>query len=206
MKKHIVVFSLLCCTLPAMSQYDSTMKTFVDSVCKCLTRIDLSGVKTSSEAKAVLGKCFLSGNMDLLMKLAEEKGVDISSSQAMEKIGQDVGVELFKQGCQPFIQLSIRMAKEDAVKEADDVEVDDLTGTLTSIETKEFTKFIVTETSGKRHTLYWLHHFKNSEKFIDQPSKYIGKKMKIYWQEMEVFVPSAKGYFKIKEIKAIEVL
>jgi hypothetical protein len=30
--------------------------------------------------------------------------------------------------------------------------------------------------------------------------------MKISWQETEVYIPAAKGYFKIKEIKGIDLL
>jgi len=41
---------------------------------------------------------------------------------------------------------------------------------------------------------------------MDQPAKYVGKKLKVSWQETEVYIPAAKGYFKIKEITTIELL
>lgn len=41
---------------------------------------------------------------------------------------------------------------------------------------------------------------------MDQPAKYVGKKLKVSWQETEVYIPAAKGYFKIKEITEVQVL
>ena len=144
-------------------------------------------------------------NMGQLMKVAEKRGVDITNQAAMEKIGQELAVEMMKQNCNAFIQMSIKMTKGDETR-GEVSEVSSTSGTLTSIETKDFCKFILTDATGKRNTFYWMHHFKNSEKFIEQPSKFIGKKMKVSWQETEVYIPAAKGYFKIKEIKLIDIL
>ena len=41
---------------------------------------------------------------------------------------------------------------------------------------------------------------------MDLPAKYVGKKLKVSWQETEVYIPAAKGYFKIKEITEVQVL
>ncbi|WP_262897344.1 hypothetical protein [Rufibacter psychrotolerans] len=37
-------------------------------------------------------------------------------------------------------------------------------------------------------------------------NKFVNSKVKVKWQEIEVYVPSAKNYYKIKEVVGIEVL
>jgi len=189
----------------ARSQTDSTMKTFVDSVCKCLSRVDMNNLKDKSDAQVALTGCILNENMGLLMQVAEKRGVSVSDKAAMEKVGQEMAMELMKQNCTAFVQMSLKMSKG-MVQDEEVVSVSSTSGTLTSVETKDFCKFIVSDSKGKKLSFYWLHYFKNSEKFTDQPSKYVGKKLKVFWQEIEVYVPSAKGYYKIKEITEIQVM
>ena len=143
--------------------------------------------------------------MNLLMKVAEKRGISITDQAAMEKIGQELAIEMMKQNCNSFVQMSLKMSKSAEVLE-EVVDASSTSGTLSSVETKEFCKFNLTDASGKKTSYYWLHHFKNSEKFIDQPSRYVGKKIKVFWRETEVYVPAAKGYYKIKEITEIQVL
>jgi len=205
MKRIILISSMLYLATVARSQTDSTMKTFVDSVCKCLSRVDMNNLKDKSDAQVALTGCILNENMGLLMQVAEKRGVSVSDKAAMEKVGQEMAMELMKQNCTAFVQMSLKMSKG-MVQDEEVVSVSSTSGTLTSVETKDFCKFIVSDSKGKKLSFYWLHYFKNSEKFTDQPSKYVGKKLKVFWQEIEVYVPSAKGYYKIKEITEIQVM
>ena len=205
MKKVTIVFFLMFTAVYAMSQTDSTMKKFADSVCSCISKLDMNSIKNETDAQLAMGKCFTEGNMNLLMKVAQERGIDITDQNGMQKIGQEVGVLLFKQGCEPFIKFSMKYAG--AHKTVVDEEVIDhpvISGTITAIETKEFSRFIVTDKSGKKQTLYWIHRFDNSDKFISQPSKYIGKKIQAAYEEKEVYNPTTKSYIKIKELYGIE--
>lgn len=204
MKKLLIFFCLISLFSNIHAQSDSTMKRFADSVCKCMSRVDLNSIKSEAEAQQAITTCFLKDNMGVLMKLADERNIDITDQAAMRKVGEEVGMELMKQNCQPFIQLSMQMAKASGKTEISSIS--STSGTLSSVETKDFCKFIVTDNNGKRNTFYWLHHFKNSEKFMDLPSRYVGKKLKVSWQETEVYIPAAKGYFKIKEITEVQVL
>jgi len=205
MKRIILISSMLYLATVARSQTDSTMKTFVDSVCKCLSRVDMNNLKDKGDAQVALTGCILNENMGLLMQVAEKRGVSVSDKAAMEKVGQEMAMELMKQNCTAFVQMSLKMSKG-MVQDEEVLAVSSTSGTLTSVETKDFCKFIVSDSKGKKLSFYWLHYFKNSEKFTDQPAKYVGKKLKVFWQEIEVYVPSAKGYYKIKEITEIQVM
>ncbi|MEO6633843.1 MAG: hypothetical protein ABIN13_19020, partial [Mucilaginibacter sp.] len=52
----------------------------------------------------------------------------------------------------------------------------------------------------------WLREFPGSDKFMNSPAQLKGKKLKVTWHEMEVYLPQAKGYYKVKEITAIDFL
>ena len=78
-------------------------------------------------------------------------------------------------------------------------------GRLIRVDNKEFRYLVVADASNRENTYIWLRYFKGSEKFIEDSAAYIGKPLKIRWQETEVFLPSAKGYFKVKEITGIEI-
>ena len=163
---------------------------------------DLQG-KTRAEAEATVTNCFLKGNMNLLMQLADERKITVTDQQAMRKIGEEVGMQLMRRNCDAFVQLSMKMAQE---SNGERTSFSKTSGTLSAVETKDFCKLILTESNGKKSSFYWLHHFTNSEKFVGQPAKYIGKKVKITWEDTEVYLPAMKDYFKIKEIKEIELL
>ena len=206
MKKFLVIILFASLSISVRSQTDSTMQIFVDSVCKCLSKVDMNTVKNKSDAQVALSGCILNDNMNLLIKVAEKRGISVTDQAAMEKIGQELAIEMMKQNCSSFVQMSLKISQGGEAVGDEVSELSSTSGILSSVETKEFCKFNLTDAKGKKTSFYWIHHFKNSEKFTDQPSKYIGKKIKVFWQETEVYVPAAKGYYKIKEIKEIQVL
>lgn len=79
-------------------------------------------------------------------------------------------------------------------------------GQLKWIETKDFSYFIVEDAGKKEKSFLWLRQFPGSEEFINNPAKYAGKKLHIEWQDLEVYLPSAKAYYTVKEVIGIELL
>ena len=205
MRKIIQILAFLSYASMLQAQSDSTMQRFADSVCKCLEKVDINSIKTKNAAEQAITNCFLKGNVYTFMKLCDERGISVTDEEAINKLGEELGEVMFNRKCTPFVQLSFKLAAEEMGVEKDAF-ASTTSGTLTAVESKEFRKLILTEAGGRKNTYYWLHHFKNSEMLIDHPEKFIGKKMKITWTETEVFLPAAKGYFKIKEIKEIEIL
>ena len=54
MKKLLSIILLAGISVSASSQTDSTMQTFVDSVCSCLSKVDMNTIKTKSDAQMAL--------------------------------------------------------------------------------------------------------------------------------------------------------
>jgi hypothetical protein len=202
MKNIFLIFIFFSLTTSSFSQTNGTMKKITDSICDCLSKKDLSVVKNAEDANKVFMECFLS-NVNLLMDLAQERHVDFSDQVAMRNLGLDIGKELVKENCAAFMKLSMKMAGEEKPVEMAGGTSGVTGGRLTRVDTKDFRYFVISDANKRESSFIWLHYFPGSEKFIENPGKYVGKDLKINWQETEVFLPAAKGYFKIKEITGI---
>jgi hypothetical protein len=77
---------------------------------------------------------------------------------------------------------------------------------LKRIDTKDFNYFVLTDNNNQEKSFIWLRQFPGSENFTASAAKFTNKKLKISWQEIEVYIPSAKNYYKIKEVTGVEVL
>ncbi len=172
-----------------------------DSLCNCISKIDLSTIKSSKEAETALTNCMMS-RLNLMMELAEEKNIDIQDNEATHKLGVEIGKNLFKQNCASFSKLALLMAEEkiDNAKEKGKVS----TGTFKRIDTKGFNYVIISAGESEKSFL-WLRQFPNSERLAN-PASLVGKKVKLTYQEYEAYLPQAKGYYNVKEITGVELI
>ncbi|WP_207426098.1 hypothetical protein [Pedobacter sp. SYSU D00535] len=139
----------------------------------------------------------------LLIPLTQERKVEITDQTAMRQLGMDIGKNLLNQNCESFLKLSMALVKSDS---SDDAELSSAsTGVLKRIDTKDFNYFILTGSDNKEKSFIWLRQFPGSEKYISNPKAFIGKSVTIDWKEIEVFIPAAKSYFKLKEVTGITV-
>jgi len=169
-----------------------------DSICNCITNLDQSKIHTKKEATDAFMDCF-SKQAELLVALADEKKVSMEDNVAMHALGTGLGKNLLTQKCQGFMQLAIKMAqKEDAGASSTE-------GKFKRIDNKGFNYIVLVDENNQEKSFLWLRQFTGSENFKN-PASLAGKGLKIDWKEMEVYLPEAKGYYKVKEITAITVL
>ncbi|MBK0380619.1 type 2 periplasmic-binding domain-containing protein [Mucilaginibacter segetis] len=169
----------------------------LDSLCNSMNRLDLSKITTPEQANDAFMSCFLN-YADLLTDVAEELGLNFTDDAAGEKVGELIGKELMKQKCGAFLKLAAILAKK-----GDTPVALTTTGTFKRIDNKGFNYIVLTDSNGNEKSFLWLRQFPGSEKFI-APTALTGKKLTITWQEMEVYLPQAKGYYKVKEITAAD--
>ena len=180
---------LLCCILfkTGIAQTSAAMKKITDSICDCISHQDMANIKNKEDANTVFIGCFSkSGNA--LLELAQERNVDMSDEDAMNKLGVEIGKELLRQNCPAFIQLSMKMASNGDA-EVKSVVTGTTSGKLKRIDNKDFRYFIVVDENSREHSFIWMHYFPESEKFMENNAVLIGKKLKVHWQETEVFIP-----------------
>ncbi|MGN6179460.1 MAG: hypothetical protein ACTHNW_09790 [Mucilaginibacter sp.] len=170
-----------------------------DSLCASVSRVDVSKATNAAEAEQLYTQC-INNYLDLLQQLSEERHLDMNSTPDMEKLGVDLAKDLMVMKCSNFMKLATVMAekRKEQVKNT-------TSGTFKRIELKGF-NYIVINDAGYERSFLWLEQFPNSEKFMNSTSGLIGKKIKISWHELEVYLPQAKGYYKVKEITGIEFL
>ncbi|RYF85592.1 MAG: hypothetical protein EOO03_13020 [Chitinophagaceae bacterium] len=175
----------------------------MDSLCNDLTKIDMNKISTKKEANDAFMNTFLRF-ADMALGVAEEHGVEVTDQAAMQKIGLSLGVNLLKQKCSSFIKLAAIMAGTNTEGTTETAQL--TSGSFKRIETKGFNYIVINDDKGNEKTFLWLRQFPGSENLIDAGNKLTGKKLKISSQEIEVYLPQAKGYYKVKEITGIELL
>lgn len=196
----IILLALLTTTgANAQKVIGPKQQKMLDSLCNCLTNLNYAKITNSQEANKAFMDCF-TNHADQLMEVAEEEGVEITDNEASNAIGEMIGKNLLSQKCGAFMKLAVLMANDD-----NETQQQKTTGTFKRIDNKGFNYVVITD-KGSEKSFIWLEQFADSEKFMNAKSLPIGKKLTITWQEIEVYLPAAKGYYKVKEIKGIEIL
>jgi 23S rRNA pseudoU1915 N3-methylase RlmH len=173
-----------------------------DSLCSCVVKIDLSKITNKTDAMAAYTSC-VEEHLDILKDLADERKVNMSEKEAMEKIGVDLAINLLGQECKGFKQLALIMGGSN--KNADEEAVGTSTGKFKRIDNKGFNYIVITGSGGNEKSFLWLRQFPGSENFMNGSLKYIGKNVTIKYQEIEVYLPQARGYYRVKEITSLDI-
>ncbi|SDF21807.1 hypothetical protein SAMN05216464_114113 [Mucilaginibacter pineti] len=206
MKKYLlliaVCFLTICNHASAQTTPGPAQQKLLDSLCDGLTRIDLSKIKTKKAAYDAFMNCFAE-HSDLLIEVAKEENVDFTDKPAMHELGIAVGKNLLVHKCPAFMKIAIKMAKDD-----EDAPVAlSLSGTFKRIDSKDFNYIVIADKNGSEKSFLWLREFPGSDKFMEGAAlKLAGKKLDINYQDIEVYLPKAKGYYKVKEITGIDIL
>ena len=169
-----------------------------DSLCAAISRLDISKINNPKEAEAVFMDCLMKQSA-MFEEVTNERKVQMVDHRAMRQLGTDIGKNLFNMKCDAFLKLAVKMVPEKT--EGNESEV---SGTFKRIETKGFNYIIISGQDNKEKSFLWLHQFVGSEKFMNGGVAYVGKKISISYNEIEVYLPAAKGYYKVKEIASLK--
>ncbi|MBB6112509.1 hypothetical protein [Mucilaginibacter lappiensis] len=201
-----LLLTLICACFIQVSLAQSpgpVERKLTDSLCKAISKLDLSKIQDGKAAKAAFMECFMQQSA-MFIDLAEERHVSMEDDNAMHQIGTDIGKNLFKQKCDGFLKLAVKMADKENNTESESVNYTE--GSFKRIDNKGFNYMVITDNSKSEKSFIWLRQFPGSESFMNSVTPYVGKKVNIKWQEMEVYLPQAKGYYKVKEILAVDIL
>jgi hypothetical protein len=204
--KRLLLFSALL-FLFAQQSFSQNSRTIgpaerkmTDSLCACVVKIDMAKITNKTEALAAYTLC-VEKHIDILKDLADERKVNMADKDAMEKVGIDLAFNLLGQDCQGFKQLALIMGGKNAEEEA----VGTSTGKFKRIDNKGVNYIVITGPGGNEKSFLWLRQFAGSENFMSGGLKYIGKNVTIKYQEIEIYLPQAKGYYRVKEITSLSM-
>ena len=207
MKRFLLSVTIVCCffTLKSFAQSERipgpAEKKITDSLCATLSKVDISKINSVKEAQSVFMDCFMKQSA-MFEDVANERNVQMDDKNAMHQLGEDIGKNLLKEKCDAFLKISMKMAE----KGGNDSNAGNTTGNFKRIDLKGFNYVVIKDQNGLEKSFLWLKEFSGSENFMGVTSKYLGKRMTIKWEEIEVYLPLAKGYYKVKEITGIDVL
>jgi len=203
MKKTLFLFALIVTFYQktnAQTKISANEQKLTDTICNCLTKVDLSKITSKKDAIGVFTDCFTK-RTDLLMQLANEKHIDPTDRSAMRQIGIDIGKDLLSQNCVAFTNISVKMAQKESEQAGEEISE----GEFKRIDVRGFNYIVLSDSTSREKSFIWLRQFPGSEKFMNGGTAYIGKNVKIKYQELEVYLPQARGYYKVKEIVSLNV-
>ncbi len=116
----------------------------------------------------------------------------------------DIAKNLLKEKCDAFLKLAVKMA--DTGTGNSEASSGSSTGNFKGIELKGFNYLVINDNDNSEKSFLWLWQFQVSELFMYEVTALAGIKINISWQEFEVYLPQAKGYYKVKEITGIDFL
>lgn len=203
-KLTLLIFTLFFATLlHAQTNIGPVQKKMLDSLCNCMNRLDFSKITTPAQANKAFTDCF-TAHTELLGEVADELHLNLADDAAGDSIGSIIGKNLLNEKCSSFLKLAGILAKQSMAEP--EVVQQSTAGTFKRVDLKGFNYIIITDKAGSERSFLWLREFPGSEKFTAAPASLAGKKVKITFQELEVYLPQAKGYYKVKEITAVEFL
>ena len=201
MKKFFFAFTFLVSCLWAASQTKTTKDVLLDTLCKCITakKDELKNASPNDIQKEVMS-CFMSDGLELLMKYAQEKKVTMTDQQAMQKLGNEIGIELAKK-CPAMMQLAINSAIADTSegsgisKIVSEGETSETQGTIVSLNTTEFPASIqLKQKSGAVKKVYLVSEFYTDDDNFYNTGYLPGKKVVAEISSQKIFIPSKKKF------------
>jgi len=202
MKKFLFAIILLTGTLWASSQTKTTKDILLDTLCKCITakKDELKNASPEKIQKEVMS-CFMSDGLELLMKYAEEKKVSMTDQEAMQKLGNEIGMELAKK-CPAMMQLAMNSAMADDKNDSNAgsskiiTEITSETeGTIVSLNTTEFPASIqLKQKNGTVKKVYLVSEFYTDDDNFYNTGYLPGKKVVAEIASQKIFIPAKKKF------------
>ncbi len=198
MKPFVIAVLGLLLTHASLAQNDSLINQAATAVCDCLSRKDMNAIQTKEQADKAVMDCFMASGMSYMMKIVEARGLSMSDSKAMHELGKEIGKAMLLQGCKPFVNISMVLAKQTGEERS--AEEYSISGVVTNVEEKDFVYITLKSAEGRAYRFIWLRYFPGSDELKNKLSSLKGKKLSVRWREIETYLPTAKDYFKQKEI------
>lgn len=170
--------------------------------CDCIGEKDTDNMSTE-DLQMQLSMCLMEAVGNNQAAFQEEYGtLNPSDQETMQKLGQDIGMRMVTKCPQYMMKLANQQAPPQSAAPAPTKKASSLQGTIKAVGGDEVAIVTVVEDNGRSHKLLWLDFFPGSDR-LQNPSEAVGKKVTVEYQEMEVYSPKAKEYFKRKKIAGI---
>jgi hypothetical protein len=206
MKKILTLALVVLCGFAATAQTDLKKK-IVDSTCACLSELPDIEKKSQNELQMAIGQCMMKKSMEDFMALAQERNLEMTDTEAMQKLGMEIGMDLAKSDCKVMSAILLKIAQENmgAANDKTDAVKEDraIKGTVQNVELKEFA--YITVVSGSKSTqLVWSDFVNNGDSYTKNLLALKSKALEFSYTEKEVYSVKAKAYITVKMITGVK--
>jgi|GEM_PF-6467121 len=204
MKKITVLLLITLYSFAAVAQKD-LKKNIVDSTCACLSEMPDIGKKSQEELQVAIGQCMMQKSLTDFMALAQERNIELTDMEAMQKLGAEIGIDLVKADCKAMTAIMMKIAGEKGkVTEKDaPAEVPVMKGRVQKVEVKDFV--YITVLSGAKSTEFiWSDYVTNGNEYAKNLASLKNKSIEFYYATKEVYSIKAKAYIAVKMIIGIK--
>ncbi|MGB0892730.1 MAG: hypothetical protein ACPGUU_10285 [Flavobacteriaceae bacterium] len=205
MKKNIILASLLIFTTTIFSQKKSILDSISKKTCNFLNSEKFKSAP-KKERTTKLGVYIIELYSEFKEDLKKE-GIELDFSKGREggrEFGEKVGLNMVK-----FCPEALVLLAEDDIDEENKEELEkkqlEVEGAIKSISGKEINIVTIKSVDGKTQKFVWLNNFEGSDELIS--SKRIKNlKVKVSYNNIEMFSPKLQEYIIRKKITKIEYL
>ncbi|MGG9962370.1 hypothetical protein [Ferruginibacter sp. SUN106] len=207
MKKIAGLVVIMFCSFAVTAQTDLKKK-IVDSTCACLSELPDISKKSQEELQMAIGQCMMKKSLEDFMALAQERNIEMTDAEAMQKLGAEIGMDLMKADCKAMTEIMMKMAQtqmKSPSPEKSEVVRDTrmVSGKVTNVEVKDF--IYITVLSGAKSTqLVWSDYVTNGNNYAKNLLSLKNKSVEFSYIEKEVYSTKAKAYVSVKMIAGIE--
>jgi hypothetical protein len=206
MKMRYLFFFSLALALSAPLAAQDLMDKLADATCTCITQKDVDNMDAEM-LQMQLGFCIMEAVSKYNDEFQKAYGqMDPTDAAAMSSLGEQIGMKMaFK--CPAVLMKVAAVETQVEVRSAAPAATETLSGTVKAIEDEGgFAQITVLDEAGRTHKLLWLRYFKGDTRFINEPGKVVNAKVRVKYENVEVYSPKAKEYFNRKEIRELEFL
>lgn len=186
---------------------DTSIKKVAASICNCLEKNHVEKANTEEEMQQVFLQCIFDSASSVIGDVLTSGDGD--AKQNGEEFGQKIALELMNSGCQPFIQMSVKLAKGNlgTDEEADaKPALKSVDGVITKVEEKDFLYITVKQSTGREMILIYMDYVDGSDGWIkDAGAKLTNKTVSVSYAESEIYQPKIKDFANLKVLKRLEI-
>ncbi|HNP23096.1 MAG TPA: hypothetical protein PKM63_02835 [Panacibacter sp.] len=189
------------------SSKDTSIKKVAVSICNCLEKNHVEKANTEEEMQQVFLQCIFDSASSVIGDVLTSGDGD--AKQNGEEFGQKIALELMNSGCQPFIQMSVKLAKGNLGAD-DDADakpaLKSVDGIITKVEEKDFLYITVKQSTGREMILIYMDYVDGSDGWIkDAAAKLTNKTVSVSYEESEIYQPKIKDFANLKVLRKLAI-
>ncbi|WGD34473.1 hypothetical protein [Olleya sp. YS] len=186
-------------TLSAQSKEEVVDK-IAQETCQC---IDAKGIDMTMENKTKIemefGLCLIESYNKNKKEADKYFEVSLLDESSVEGIAELVGMQMVSY-CPNVFSVFI----EEELENDNTYSVEEVSGKFVSMTTNEFNTIVIKDSDSNREIkLIWLTYFDGSD-LLDNPKKLKGKKVKVEYEELELYDPKIEEYRNFKVISRLQ--